>query len=57
MAEEKKAMFLDEEDIHVELTYDHLDISSIMKRVKRPKAGAIVLFAGTTTIPIQFQCA
>lgn len=34
-------------DIHVELTPDHLDVSTAMTRVKHPSAGAIVIFAGT----------
>lgn len=33
-------------DMHVELTYDHLDPTTAMNRVKSPKAGAVVLFAG-----------
>lgn len=37
-----------EQDIYVSLTYDELDAKSIMDRVKSPKAGAVVLFAGTT---------
>jgi hypothetical protein len=37
---------LEEENIHVEITYSHLDITSIVSKVKSPKAGAIVLFAG-----------
>ncbi|QDS68119.1 Molybdopterin synthase catalytic subunit [Venturia effusa] len=39
---------IEEENIHVEITHDHLDVNSIISRVKSPKAGAIVLFAGTT---------
>ncbi|KAK5169257.1 Molybdopterin synthase catalytic subunit [Oleoguttula sp. CCFEE 6159] len=38
-------MSITEPNIHVELTYDHLDVVSIMNRVRSPKAGAIVLFA------------
>lgn len=34
------------DNIHVELTYDHLDVAAIISEVKSPKAGAIVLFAG-----------
>ncbi|KAH7057398.1 Molybdopterin biosynthesis MoaE, partial [Macrophomina phaseolina] len=41
-------MLREEDGIHVELTYDHLDVVSVMQRVKSPKAGAVVLFAGTT---------
>ncbi|EOD52788.1 putative molybdenum cofactor synthesis protein 2b protein [Neofusicoccum parvum UCRNP2] len=42
------AMLREEEGVHVELTYAHLDVSSAVARVKSPKAGAVVLFAGTT---------
>ncbi|KAI9784495.1 MAG: Molybdopterin synthase catalytic subunit [Peltula sp. TS41687] len=34
--------------IYVALTHAPLDLQSIMDRVRSPKAGAIVLFAGTT---------
>jgi hypothetical protein len=34
------------ENVHVELAYDPLDIQTAINRVKSPKAGAIVLFAG-----------
>jgi len=47
MAEGKEPMYKEDENIHVELTHDHLDVNSVMNRVKSPKAGAIVLFAGT----------
>ncbi|KAM7209669.1 molybdopterin synthase [Naviculisporaceae sp. PSN 640] len=40
--------FLQEDNCYVALTHDHLDVSSIMDRVRSPEAGAIVLFAGTT---------
>jgi len=33
--------------VYVSLTYDNLDASKAMARVKSPKAGAVVLFAGT----------
>jgi len=33
--------------IYVELTHSHLDIPSAIARVKSPKAGAVVMFAGT----------
>lgn len=33
----------------VALTEDHLDSKSVMDKVRSPKAGAIVLFAGTAT--------
>ena len=38
---------LSEDSIHVSLTYDPLDSTAAMARVKSPKAGAVVLFAGT----------
>ncbi|KAI9864680.1 MAG: Molybdopterin synthase catalytic subunit [Pleopsidium flavum] len=38
----------EEENIYVALSRGHLDILSIMNKVKSPKAGAVVLFAGTT---------
>lgn len=34
------------------LTHDHLDAKSMMDRVRSPKAGAIVLFAGDIVIPL-----
>jgi hypothetical protein len=37
---------LSEEDVYVSLTYDELNAKSMMDRVKSPKAGAVVLFAG-----------
>jgi molybdopterin synthase catalytic subunit len=36
-----------EGNCYVALTHDHLDVLDIMNRVRSPKAGAIVLFAGT----------
>ncbi|TVY36555.1 Molybdopterin synthase catalytic subunit [Lachnellula subtilissima] len=39
---------LSEGTCFVALTKDHLDAKSVMDRVRSPKAGAIVLFAGTT---------
>ncbi|KAF2432992.1 molybdopterin synthase large subunit [Tothia fuscella] len=48
MPDDLAATYLDEENIHVELTDSLLDINAILNRVKSPKAGAIVLFAGTT---------
>ncbi|KAF2397376.1 Molybdopterin biosynthesis MoaE [Trichodelitschia bisporula] len=41
-------MVLKDENIYVELTHDHLDTMTAINRVKSPKAGAVVLFAGTT---------
>lgn len=32
--------------IYVELTHEHLDIPSAIAKVKSPKAGAVVMFAG-----------
>jgi hypothetical protein len=37
---------LSEQDVFVSLTYDELNAKSMMDRVKSPKAGAVVLFAG-----------
>lgn len=37
---------LHEEDCYVALTHNHLDVKAMMDRVRNPKAGAIVLFAG-----------
>ncbi|KAK3112933.1 Molybdopterin synthase catalytic subunit [Teratosphaeriaceae sp. CCFEE 6253] len=39
---------LSEPNIYVSLTYDALDANQAMARVKSPKAGAVVLFAGCT---------
>ncbi|CUS13062.1 unnamed protein product [Tuber aestivum] len=39
---------LSRENIHVELTSAPLSIAQVMDRVRSPKAGALVLFAGTT---------
>ncbi|KAF2839115.1 Molybdopterin biosynthesis MoaE [Patellaria atrata CBS 101060] len=41
-------MVIEEEHVHVELAHDPLDAKASMERVGSPKAGAIVLFAGTT---------
>ena len=40
-----------EPNIYVSLTYDLLDATAQMARVKSPKAGAVVLFAGTSSSP------
>ncbi|PUU76437.1 Molybdopterin biosynthesis MoaE [Tuber borchii] len=40
--------FLSRENIHVELTSAPLCITKVMNRIRSPKAGALVLFAGTT---------
>lgn len=37
---------LTEDNVYVSLTYDSLDATTHMSRVKSPKAGAVVLFAG-----------
>jgi molybdopterin synthase catalytic subunit len=37
---------LQEEECYVALAHDGLDAKAIMDRVRSPKAGAIVLFAG-----------
>jgi molybdopterin synthase catalytic subunit len=37
---------LQEEECYVALTHEHLDAKVMMDRVRSPKAGAIVLFAG-----------
>lgn len=37
---------LQEDNCYVALTHDHLDAKAMMDRVRSPKAGAIVLFAG-----------
>ncbi|TAQ85481.1 hypothetical protein B7494_g6192 [Chlorociboria aeruginascens] len=37
-----------EDGCFVTLTHEHIDINAVMDRVRSPKAGAIVLFAGTT---------
>lgn len=38
-----------EEGIYVALTHAHLDPLTIMNKVRSPSAGAIVLFAGTSS--------
>jgi molybdopterin synthase catalytic subunit len=42
---------LQDDNCYVALTHDHLDAKSMMNRVRSPKAGAIVLFAGCTPPP------
>jgi molybdopterin synthase catalytic subunit len=42
------AQELQEGECYVALTSDFLDAKAIMDRVRSPKAGAIVLFAGGT---------
>lgn len=41
---------LSEQDVYVSLTYDELNAKHMMDRVKSPKAGAVVLFAGMATL-------
>lgn len=40
--------FLEDDNVHVALTHSPLDTLGVLNRVKSPKAGAVVLFAGTT---------
>ncbi|MCJ1359595.1 MAG: Molybdopterin synthase catalytic subunit [Icmadophila ericetorum] len=47
-SEASESQYLIDSDIYVELTYDALSATVAMNRVKSRKAGAIVLFAGTT---------
>ena len=54
-AEDKEMTLLSDENIHVELTEKSLDVLSIMNLVRSPKAGAIVFFAGATTITSRRQ--
>lgn len=42
----KDSMSREDDGIFVALTHDHLDIVEIVNRVKSPKAGAVVTFAG-----------
>ncbi|KAL8737375.1 MAG: hypothetical protein Q9181_001750 [Wetmoreana brouardii] len=48
MSEESKTHELRDVGILVSLGHSTLDISSVVASVKSPKAGAVVLFAGTT---------
>ncbi|MCJ1473491.1 Molybdopterin synthase catalytic subunit [Lambiella insularis] len=41
--------------VHVELTHSTLDAIYIMKKVKSPQAGAVVLFAGTNIYLLFFE--
>ncbi|KAJ6446805.1 molybdenum cofactor synthesis protein 2B [Purpureocillium lavendulum] len=47
-AQDDETWELSADGCHVWLTRDHLDAVQTMNRVRSPKAGAIVLFAGTT---------
>ncbi|KAI9709376.1 MAG: hypothetical protein M1812_007712 [Candelaria pacifica] len=42
-------------NIHIELTHSPLSIPAVISHVRSPKAGAIVLFAGTTRDNIHHQ--
>jgi hypothetical protein len=51
---------LEDGTCYVALTHDHLDAKLMMDRVRSPKAGAIVLFAGISmsfmiNIPLTFR--
>lgn len=43
---------ISEEHIHVELTYEPLSITGTLNRVRSPKAGALVLFAGLESLTL-----
>lgn len=45
-----------EDGCYVALTTDHLVVQPIMDRVRSPKAGAIVIFAGTSILFITLYC-
>ncbi|KAI9700916.1 MAG: Molybdopterin synthase catalytic subunit [Bogoriella megaspora] len=47
-ASARAGMVWQQDNIHVELTYEHLDVVASMDKVRSPQAGAIVMFAGTT---------
>lgn len=46
----EKSLLDQDANVHVALTYDVLDASTHIKRVKSPKAGAVVLFAGPSML-------
>lgn len=46
---------LSEENIHVELTHEPLSITGTLNRVRSPKAGALVLFAGLNPCYARFH--
>ncbi|KAL8700815.1 MAG: hypothetical protein Q9224_000789 [Gallowayella concinna] len=48
MSQESSSQQLQHDAISVSLTHSALDIPSVLASVKNPKAGAVVLFAGTT---------
>ncbi len=43
---------ISEEGCYVALTYEHLQVQDIIDRVRSPRAGAIVLFAGEPAKPL-----
>lgn len=49
MPESPNSHYIEDERILVELTHSPLDVSEAVSSVKSPKAGAIVLFAGTVS--------
>jgi molybdopterin synthase catalytic subunit len=53
MSTSAMAKELEESNCYVALTHDYLDAASMMDRVRSPKAGAIVLFAGKIPEPSQ----
>lgn len=46
---------MSEENIHVELTHEPLSITGTLNRVRSPKAGALVLFAGLNPCYTRFH--
>ena len=53
--EENARQCLQDKDVSVSLTHDSLDIISVIDKVRSPKAGAIVLFAGTFRLSISIR--
>lgn len=47
MSENPHSRYIEDERILVSLTHSPLDVSEVVSSVKSPKAGAVVLFAGT----------
>ncbi|KAI2617052.1 Molybdopterin biosynthesis MoaE [Hypoxylon sp. NC1633] len=43
-----ETMEIKKDDCYVGLTHDHLNLNLVVDRVRSPRAGAIVMFAGTT---------
>lgn len=54
MSEHSDFQELRDGDVSVALTASELDVASIVSSVKSPKAGAVVLFAGTR-LAMQFS--